>query len=339
MKPSGITDILLEKYLQGLCTLEEKKLVEEWYNSIEGTPDYLSSLDQETFKKLKEELFVDIQLQTMISVQEQPLPSKRTWWLYSTAACILLAVFAIVFYSNRNESGNLQLPLTTSLPINESVSFTNKSSKMLLHTLPDNSTVWLHPDARIDYPAQFDESSRKVTFTGEGFFDVKKDPKRPFSISTGEMTIRVLGTSFNVKATTSSKLIQVSVMTGSVEVSTPSSSKEEQMVVLEPKQHAYFEHESKVLLVKSIPPPIKKEIYEPVSINFVEQPLGRVVELLEKKFNVDLQLSDPRLSQCLFNGDFENQSLADILEMLCISLEASYTISDKFILINGSPCE
>jgi len=339
MKPTDITDTLLEKYLQDLCTPEEKELVEQWYASLQGNPDYLSTLDQETRKKLKEELFLDIQLRTMVTPAATPLRATGKWWLSVAAASVLLFLSASYYYWTSETIIPVQAEAPGTANDDQFISFVNDNTRMVLHTLPDNSTVWMHPDSRIDYPAQFDDNSRRITFSGEGFFDVKKDPERPFSIITGEMTIRVLGTSFNVKAPTANKLIQVSVMTGSVEVSAPAPSEKEQMVVLAPQQHAIFEHQSKLLFVKAIPAPVRKEVYEPVSIRFVEQPLGRVLDLLEKKFNVNLQLSDPRLAQCVFNGDFEHQPLAAILEMLCISLEASYTISDNIILISGTPCE
>lgn len=339
MRPTDITDSLLEKYLQDLCTPEEKELVEKWYASLQGQQDYLSTLDQETRSKLKEELYVDIQLRTMVTPPPTRLNSAQKRWFTGVAASIIACMIGSYFFLTTNGKTAVDNPIKIEFTENQLLSFVNDNSQMILHTLPDSSTVWMHPDSRIEYPALFDEDSRKVSFSGEGFFDVKKDPLRPFSIVTGEMTIRVLGTSFNVKALTSNKLIQVSVMTGSVEVSAPTISETEQMVVLAPQQHAIFEHQSKLLVVKDIPAPARKEVYEPVNVHFVEQPLNRVLDVLEKKFNINLQLSDPRLAQCVFNGNFENQPLAAILEMLCISLEATYTISDNIILISGTPCE
>ncbi len=341
MKPIEITDTLLEKYLQDLCSAEEKEAVEKWYASLQANPDYLSTLNQENRKMLKEEMFLDIQLKTITSGRVKSLKSSSKWWAPAIAASILLCLTLSYFYLHNEKvivpAATDQVTIT--VPEVQSRSFTNNESRMVLHTLPDGSTVWMHPDARIDYPGVFDKEARKVSFSGEGFFDIKKDPERPFSIATGEMTIRVLGTSFNVKAPKSNKLIQVSVLTGSVEVSAPATSEKDQMVVLAPQQHAIFEHNSKLLLVKSIPVPSKKEIYEPISIRFVEEPLSRVINLLEKKFNINIQLSNEGLARCIFTGDFEDQSLAAILEMLCISLEASYTISDGVILINGTPCD
>lgn len=340
MKPTEITDLLLEKYLQDQCTPEEKEMVQKWYASLQGHPDYLSTLDQETRNKLKEELYIDIQLKTMVTPIVTNKKSVSKWWFTVAAASILIGMIGSYYVLT---SYGLTMPETNEITIdsqeNQSISFVNDNTKMVLHTLPDSSTVWMHPDSRIDYPADFESDSRRVTFSGEGFFDVKKDPLRPFSIVTGEMTIRVLGTSFNVKAPTSTKLTQVSVMTGSVQVSAPTTTEKEQMVVLAPQQHAVFEHQSKLLLVKTNPVPGRKEIYEPVSVHFVDQPLSRVLDVLEKKFNVNIQLSEHRLEQCVFNGDFENQPLSAILEMLCISLEANYTISDNIILISGTPCE
>ena len=86
-------------------------------------------------------------------------------------------------------------------------------------TLPDGSTVYMNAGARLSYSKQFGRKNREVQLTGEAFFDVTPDKKRPFSISAGNAVIRVLGTSFNVNSSNKENQVEVYVSTGIVELS------------------------------------------------------------------------------------------------------------------------
>lgn len=153
------------------------------------------------------------------------------------------------------------------------------------------------------------------------------------------MTVRVLGTSFNVKAAARGKRFEISVVTGSVQVSAPDHQSNPQQVTLKPNQQAIFETGPKKLMAQNIPLQKKREIYQPVSITFNNTPIISVINLLEKKFDISIKLSDPKIAQCRLNADFDQQPLAEILEMLCRSLEATYTIDGNLIVIEGTPCE
>jgi transmembrane sensor len=338
MTPFQIPPALLEKYLRNQCTEPEIELIEAWYASLNGQPDFLNKLTEEEQLYIRKETFLNIQNQ--IYKNETPKSASFPWqWLAGIAATIVLAVG---FYLVNRPSEPLQISITQELAqkMPESITrFTNKQSRIILHQLPDGSTVWMRKDARITYPNQFDADKRVVAFEGEGFFDIRKDSSRPFSIQSGEMVIKVLGTSFNVKAPVTKKVFQISVVTGSVEVSAPDQQKNDQLVVLKPQQEVFFETKSKRLIVGAIPVQLKKEIYQPVTVTFKDTPLTEVLDQLKKKFNIDIQLSNPEMATCQVNADFERQSLPLIMEMLCTTLDASYSMSDNMITMSGMSCE
>lgn len=210
---------------------------------------------------------------------------------------------------------------------------------MAMHLLPDGSTVWLHTGATITYPVNFQSDYRQVTFEGEGFFDVKSDRKRPFVIQSGDMKVEVLGTRFNIKAPPKEMIYEVSVVSGRVAVSAPDQAASAQKVILAPQQQALFEIQNKRLTSNTIPPEAKKEIYEPITVQFEGTPLDRVTEQLSRRFDMRLHLVNPAMKSCRLTADFEQQTLPAILEMLCATLDATYTMSGKTILIEGEPCE
>ncbi len=83
--------------------------------------------------------------------------------------------------------------------------------------LPDSSKVWVNKNSKLSYPSFFNDTVRTVYLSGESYFEVQKDPKRPFNVYTGNTRVRVLGTSFNVKEMNED--VEVSVLTGRVEFS------------------------------------------------------------------------------------------------------------------------
>ena len=344
MPPPNISPLLLDKYLRNQCTEQEKEWVEAWYASLRGNPDYIGSLPEPEQRDLQQETFLSIQNQ--LNQAEKPL--TRTFslgWLTGLAASIVLVIgfyFAYRYSVRQQQSVSEPAALAkqaTKKNRQHTIHFVNHEARPVKHQLPDHSSVWMHSGAAISYSEEFRTDKRFVTFSGEGFFDVKKDPARPFFIESGEMTIKVLGTSFNVKAPATHPVFQISVVTGRVQVSAPDQQSNEQQVILKPRQQATFETASKRLTSSAMPALNKKEIYESVTIVFENTPLDQVAKQLEKRFNIRVKLSNPQIANCLVNADFEQQPLPFILEMLCTALDATYTLSGNVIELNGLPCE
>lgn len=108
-------------------------------------------------------------------------------------------------------------------------------------TLPDKSKVWLNAESRISYPTVFTGKERKVEVTGEAYFEVAKDPSKPFIVSTGDAEVRVLGTHFNVRNYGDEETIKTALLEGSVEVA---GTEKDKRVVLKPTQQASISSES-----------------------------------------------------------------------------------------------
>ncbi len=330
---------LLQKYLENQCTDPEKELVENWYASLDGQRNYLDKLAEQERSNLQSETFAQIK-NRIHENQESGIPKQFPWrWISGIAACLIMA-FGLYIQLQKPASISTSKLMESEMDItHKMLLFTNEEPRIVMHKLPDGSTVWMHAEASIRYPEKFDAHRRLVSFSGEGFFDIEKDKSRPFSIQSGEMVIKVLGTSFNVNATAAKKIFQISVVTGSVEVTAPDRERKDQLVILKPQQQVLFETQSKRLIVSTIPISGKKEIYQPITVTFKDTPLNQVVEQLQKKFNVEILLANPEIATCQVNADFEQQSLPVIMEMLCTTLDAHYTMSERTIHITGVPCD
>lgn len=329
---------LLEKYLNEQCNAQEKELVEKWYASINGKTDYLDSLSESEQIHLQQETFDYIKTQIQKKEVKIKTISTNFIWLSGIAASLIL-VAGFYFLNQRTENVFQTATVDTKKEsVSDTIYFQNNEPRMVMHKLPDGSSVWMHADAVISYPRNFQKDKRTVTFSGEGFFDIAHDKTRPFLIQSGEVKIKVLGTRFNVKALEKQKMLEVSVVSGSVSVTAPGK-KTTQEVILKPQQKAFFEPKSKRLTFFEIPDQTKKEIFEPVTIVFEETQLNSVIQQLEQHFDTHILLVNPDMNRCKLTADFEQQSLPVILEMLCTSLEASYSMSENTILIDGKACK
>jgi hypothetical protein len=144
-----------------------------------------------------------------------PSSPRRTWLnritLFIGGFVILIGIVSFYFYTNHPK---------TSLPKVAAISsiVTRNGNKSKIN-LPDGSQVWLNAGSRLDYNNEnFNRDSREVELTGEAFFDIAHNAAKPFIVRSGNMRIRVLGTSFNVKAYPGEDNMETSLIRGSVEI-------------------------------------------------------------------------------------------------------------------------
>lgn len=339
---------LLDKYLAGQCTTDEARKVEDWYEKQGDDKDFLSSLsdlekqllEEDTLKKIKSTIGIPFE-----NEDETPkiIPFWRNWRVQmGVAASLLLMCWAGWSYLQPDSTPKDALFAFVEPSKQDAlVHFVNKEAKLITHRLPDGTQVCMYPNAELTYPKVFEGKTRQVVFVGEGFFDVAHDASHPFLIQSDKMQIRVLGTKFNVKALPEQAIFQVSVVSGSVAVRglAEDGDKNPQTVILKPQQKVLFEVATNQLTATETNSEAKKEIFEPISINFNETPISQVINQLERQFNIHIQLSDKAISKCLLTADFNNQSLPIILEILCTSLDVSYTLSGDTLILKGVGCE
>src|SRR5690606_36065140 len=88
--------------------------------------------------------------------------------------------------------------------------------------LPDGSVMWLNGGSKLTYGATFNVEDRKVTFEGEGYFEIEKDQSRPFVIDAGDAIVKVLGTIFNLRAYKEEERVETSLIEGQEELTVTS---------------------------------------------------------------------------------------------------------------------
>jgi transmembrane sensor len=345
-----ITPELLQRYLQGKCTSEENDLVNDWYTSFDESADDGRLLDLEQREQLKQKMLLQIRDNLAAAGQSIATGKKQSKYrsvagtLYKTAAAVTLLVAAGMGILYNKSKNNLQA--TSQAPKRTSITaLSNTTQSILRQDLSDGTIVWLKPNSSIEYPDIFSRASRTIQLKGEAFFDVARDEQRPFIVTTGNVITKVLGTSFNIKAYNNASTIEVSVMSGKVAVQmnrtatdTAHTTSDASEVLLTPNERVtYVKSENRLLKEAPLQLP-ELAMWQVTTIEYDNVPVERVLRMLEKKFNVSIQVKNTNLNNCLIRADFSNQNLADILEMLSRSIEATYELNDNIIYLDGAGC-
>ena len=182
--------------------------------------------------------------------------------------------------------------------------------------LPDGSRVYLNKGSEISYSIAF-KNQRAVDLQGEAFFEVMSDPQNPFTVSSGEMVVTVLGTSFNVKQLDSPSDLEVYVKTGKVRVSLE---KSEQYIQLEPEEFGRVENRNLTSSVQEDPNYIS---WKTKDFKFVNSALIEVLQELEESYHVDIHTEDLDLSEMRITTSYSGQSIDAILETIGTAFEMS----------------
>ncbi len=232
---------------------------------------------------------------------------------------------------------------TTADPVK---SFTNNGSQPLLVNLPDGSSVVLSGGSRIEYDTSGGSSRRKVRLTGEGFFEVVKDPANPFFVYTTHLVTRVLGTSFLVRSFDNEPRATVTVRTGIVSVTPQKAANSpddvhEETLFLNPNEQVSLVVATDEMIrekwssqqASPLPEPLQQPKYE-----FRLTPVIDVFTLLEEAYGVSIQYEDQKLKNCTLTATLSDEPFLDKIRMICIGIEADFEVNGNQVVITGSGC-
>jgi transmembrane sensor len=208
-----LTDELDESELAEFNSfLSGSKANQEQYNFFKSywIPDQeqYSNSDQ-MFQRIKSKLILPADAPEMINV-ERRRPNAVAMWIRVVAAILVLTIgCAGIYYW----AARLPVNQYTSLRLTQTPA--RVKSKVVLS---DGSEVTLNSQTELKYPEEFKGKTREIYLNGEAFFDVKKDVQHPFIVHTGKMSIRVLGTTFNIRSYKNDVASETTLLKGAIEV-------------------------------------------------------------------------------------------------------------------------
>lgn len=329
---------LLEKYLQGHCTEDERTALESWYenyravqtpDSGDAPPDLLQMYNDITDRLKKEGEWQEPAAAAVAKI-------KQRWWQVAAAAVLLLAGAGIWMLLPRADR---QLALDTKEGVRKKV------------LLEDGTQVWLNVSSHLTYPANISSGHREVYLEGEAFFEVAKKDQHPFVIHTADLNVQVLGTRFNVKAYEGDGSIETTLVEGHVAVSRNGNS-----LVLAPGEKAILRKKTQVtsgmavngrivdwgdvlLIVEKVTPNVSSQkvselVWMDDRLEFKDKSFPELVRLMSRWYNRKIILTDTFPTDYRFKGTFKKETVTEALTALQVTADFNYTIKGDTVYIH-----
>lgn len=246
-------------------------------------------------------------------------------WIGGIAASILI-LLGITYMSYQQGQRSLQSTFADIMVSTPNGSCTNVS-------LPDGSTVKLNGGSKLSYSQGYGVKNRSVNLEGEGYFEVKKDPTKPFLVKSTNIIVKVLGTKFNFCDYQQDSQAIVTLDEGKVNM-TSVASKEE--ITLSPNQHVVFDKKSRKMTLANTNSLGNKPQWSKGIIAFNGESLKDIAGKLERCYSVKFIITPSKQNTLHFYGTFyqNSQSIKDIMEALASTGKITYQIKGRNIFVN-----
>lgn len=315
---------LYRRYVDDLYTTEDaRQLLDSLPNSDDheilnelssdiweeaATQQPLTDLEREHYKREARQLLKRIE------------HKKRTWFrrisivAVSTAAIVCLALGGMHYLKHLNERQIIYMEAATSYG----------ERKQIL--LPDGTQLTLNSCSYVRYPNNFIGEERRIELEGEGYFQVHRNEKQPFIVSTRRFDVRVLGTCFDIKSYSSDEVVSVEVESGKVQVDLP-----EAMMRLKGKEQVLINTISGEYSKRREDRPVA--IWKKGGLRFNSTPIRDVAKELERVYNCRITFADGQFNN-LISGEHDNKSLEAVLQSIEYTSGIRYKKEGNRILLH-----
>ncbi len=309
---SYISKIFCDKEVEG----ELKRFLEkEWYKSIQEDSGGDKNLDHILYR-----IHYEINMNSTRNKIKSLFNNQIRW--FSGAAAILIISLATFFAfsigrtaKNKNVAWiEIQAPAWTRAQF----------------SLPDGTTGWLNSTSRLKYNVDFNKK-RQVKLNGEAYFDVSKDPRKPFKVEVNEMDIIVSGTRFNVASYDNEDFVEIVLEEGKVACLNKA---KDISYTLKPNDYLKFEKKTKELTIE----PVMAEKYsswKEGKLVFRNDPIDVIGRRLARWYNVEIEVRGEKADQTGLWATFKDENLEEVLKLLKLSLHLQYEIEYSQLQTNG----
>ncbi len=322
---------LIPKHLSGETSDSEVKRLEEWVLSspenkrqfnqfkkawiLSGIEGNYQNIDVEKeWATTSDKLFSEAKV-----VPLQAKPKRRIGFYLRIAVSLALLVTASVWLFRSVNTGDYQ----------EFVALTEIEEDKL----PDGTEISLNQYSSVKFPSKLNDKQRRVELTGDAFFKVERDTARPFIISTQNIEIEVLGTSFYVDSRENQSQIQVIVTTGSVSMTAGTDK-----VVLAANEIGIYDKSTKKL-VKAQNEDVNYLSWKTDKLVFENTDLERVVYDLNRKFHSQVSIANKKLNTCKITATYDHKSLEATVRIIEKTLNIKAEINGNEVVFSGQDCD
>jgi transmembrane sensor len=350
---------IITRYLDGTATPEEAAMLLEWLKSdklntklfielkdIWLKTGLLNKEDQETERAL-------YRFKSRVANTTDVINSQKFFLLkYANAASVafIVVLIGILFFA-RYEYNTEKDKVTYT----ETIIPLGQKGQVLLG---DGTRIALNSGSKIKYPSNFNSDKREVYVEGEAYFDVAHDETKPFLVHSGKLTVKVLGTSFNIKSYPGEDRIETTLVSGSVKIFQEIGKQEREITTLKPNEQAIYNTEDGKITVKQLRSAtdekltstkqdeqanMQKEkvlqiesviLWKEQKLIFENETLEEMARKLTRWYGKNIHIEDESLKRNRYSGKFiYNETIYQVLEVLSITTEIQYSEKNHEIYI------
>lgn len=244
--------------------------------------------------------------------------SHRTLIRYSSSIASIFIFAILSFYIYQSVNTPSLITISTSCGEQKEV------------TLPDGSIATLNSLSSIIYPKEMKGDIRSISLIGEAYFDIAKDPEKPFIVKVEDLNIKVLGTKFNITAYENEENITTSLFEGSVSVSILNGS----MHILTPNDQSIYNKKEKTVQLKNSTNIMNEILWKNGQLFFDNESLNNIFKTLEREKQVIFQLENADVGTLCITANFDkDSSIESIINILAESGEFSYSVEGNVFII------
>jgi ferric-dicitrate binding protein FerR (iron transport regulator) len=322
-----IDGILIGKYLAGEATPEEVISLEDWISGSAKNKllfeEYMATwhgISKQGGYSFPDKSSAWQRLNERIGAQKRKSAVKKLF-TYPVAAVITgLAILSIIFllmFIKADRPGKMEtISFTSALNFKENI-------------LPDGSTIVLHTNSSLKFPGKFNKTRREAILDGEGYFKIIPDRQKPFVIQIENISIMVLGTSFNVRKDEQKGTIETQVSSGKIKMFNADG----EIFVTAGQTGIYNKNNQDFSLQDMID--INSISYATRRFVFSDESLSSIVKYLEKAYSKKIVLENDFIAKCKMTSSFDNKPIEYILDVIAATLNISYYIKEGIIYIGG----
>lgn len=305
-----ITPELLARYWEDTCTHEEKEFIDSQWSYVKHHPVFQEFMELQwdaaggdasrLSTPQKQALYASLQARMRPSVKTSTFKFPVLRWA-AVLAFLIAAAGVLTFQKDKIGAWVMtQTTVVAEAPI----------GAVKIVTLYDGSKVWLNAGSRLTYNEYLLGDTRRVYLDGEAFFEVMRNPDKPFIVNTDKMRTKVLGTSFNVKFIQALEVFEVTVSTGKVEVSKGNKI----LSVLNASERISMNRDKTVS--RASLHGYNAAAWRDGSLKFFDQDFEEIAWHLEKRFGVAIHINNGVIKKYRFTGDFTGMSLDQVLDVM-----------------------
>ncbi len=332
-----IDENFLAHYLSGQLSARERSRVEHWYKASEENAALLDNLYQAHILKRSMTAmyqanpargYAEFKMR-IDEKQKRDTPLRRLYTRKSVKWASAVAVFAMAVvlsgFIGVRIAGHTEYPITVRTNIGERTQV----------DLPDGSKVWLNSCSEIKYGFAIFSKERKVSLSGEAYFEVEKNEGKPFVVNCDGMDVRVLGTRFNVMSNPDNETLYATLLEGSLLVKSPFI-KNRRGIVLQPQDELVIDKLSGGTRLSNNPHADLSISWIDGKLHFDGDTFEQIARTLERNYNIEIVFKDDRIRQRKFACDFSTyDNIYRIMSILRLTEKFDYRIEGRNIYIES----